>query len=828
MSLLAVPTQVEEGRSLRLRLVREAIEPSFLKLMQWDPVVGRLIFPKDHVQLGGVACRVEGCRKTSFKFAMAHGLCDTCDYHWQAAGVPVEEFLATARRTWRYVGKDACCVRDCPRPCKSAKEPFCYAHLHQQRVSGLSIQDFVRRPGVVALPSFGICQVLACDREKDYERTPYCMAHRNRLSVETRSGRVADEETWRRTTSPVTITGEINLRGLPELLVTEIIFGLQERTRSGAKTKDHSLRPLCDTARRQQVGSITEIDLAGLTRLQCQLVATFTTSIDRLGATPESERLKDVWDLVVFGMGGHLRFSDLSQPWLREAAKAWAVEELPQRRGKRAHTTIQSGIRSLAKFSESLRLQRDDHGMDPRRLGRADIVAFLHRQAFLQQEGALSADGRYKRITKVRQVLRRMRSLGLTGPGQPLDGLPGDVVLREEDIPDEAEDSEAGKDLPQEVMRQLCSQLDALDAIAPPHIRIAVELIIDTGRRPQEVSYLRWDCLDADEDGQPVLVYDNYKSHRLRRRLPIAAATAALITRQQETVRRRFPNTPTKDLALLPTQMCNPHGIKTISEDLLAQWHRTWVTGLPNLYVNVVVETEGLRANQQVVFDKARVFLYAYRHSYAQRHADAGVAPDVLKELMDHRQLSTTQGYYRVGQQRRREAVERVTAMQFDRHGRRIWRQAQLVLDSEHARRAVGEVAVPYGLCTEPSNVAAGGHDCPVRFRCVGCGHFRTDVSYLPDLESYLADLLRSRERLAAFSADDWAKGEAMPSDEEITRVRRLISRVRADLDELTDEDRAQIQQAVQVVRRTRQVVSLGLPRVRQPLPDLRPERPTA
>ncbi|MGW2823092.1 hypothetical protein ACWC24_19200 [Streptomyces sp. NPDC001443] len=179
MSLLAGPAQVEEGGSLRLRLVREAIEPSFLELMQCDPTVGRPIFPKDHVQLGGVACRVEGCRKTSFEFAMAHGLCDPCDCHWQASGVPVEEFLATARRTWRYVGKDACCVRDCPRPCKSAKEPFCYAHLHQQRVSGLSIEDFVRRPGVVALPSFGICQVLACDREKDYERTPYCMAHRN-------------------------------------------------------------------------------------------------------------------------------------------------------------------------------------------------------------------------------------------------------------------------------------------------------------------------------------------------------------------------------------------------------------------------------------------------------------------------------------------------------------------------------------------------------------------------------------------------------------------------------------------------------------------------
>ncbi|MGH3233845.1 MAG: hypothetical protein ACRDOH_11425, partial [Streptosporangiaceae bacterium] len=42
------------------------------------------------------------------------------------------------------------------------------------------------------------------------------------------------------------------------------------------------------------------------------------------------------------------------------------------------------------------------------------------------------------------------------------------------------------------------------------------------------------------------------------------------------------------------------------------------------------------------------------------------------------------------------------------------------------ARYAVGEVAVPYGRCTEPSNVQAGGGACPVRFRCAGCDHFRT------------------------------------------------------------------------------------------------------
>jgi hypothetical protein len=46
--------------------------------------------------------------------------------------------------------------------------------------------------------------------------------------------------------------------------------------------------------------------------------------------------------------------------------------------------------------------------------------------------------------------------------------------------------------------------------------------------------------------------------------------------------------------------------------------------------------------------------------------------------------------------------------------------------------------------------VQAGGGACPVRFRCAGCDHFRTDASYLPELTGYLDDLLRTRERLAA------------------------------------------------------------------------------
>ena len=78
---------------------------------------------------------------------------------------------------------------------------------------------------------------------------------------------------------------------------------------------------------------------------------------------------------------------------------------------------------------------------------------------------------------------------------------------------------------------------------------------------------------------------------------------------------------------------------------------------------------------------------------------------DVLAGLLDHRNLNITRRYYRVEETRRREAVDKVTARSFDRHGNRIWREAAALLESEHARYAIGEVAVPYGTCTEPSNV---------------------------------------------------------------------------------------------------------------------------
>jgi integrase len=330
-------------------------------------------------------------------------------------------------------------------------------------------------------------------------------------------------------------------------------------------------------------------------------------------------------------------------------------------------------------------------------------------------------------------ILRECRALGLTRPGQPMAGLPDDFVIRRGDIPQQAADDEPGRALPAGVLNHLISALPVLEEAASPDVRAAVELLMDTGRRPAEICKLGWDCLGQDSDGKYALIYTDFKANRAGRRLPVTDDTAGVIVGQQQRVRARYPATPASELAMFPRMTRNRQGKSPLGEGVMAGHHRAWVDGLPPLQLEDGRE-----------FDKAAVFLYAYRHSFAQRHADAGTPVDVLRDLMGHRSMSTTQGYYSITTKRVRSAVDALATFQFDRGGERIWSQARALVESEHQRLAVGQVAVPFGMCSEPSNVTAGGGACPFRFRCLGCGHFRSDPSYLPELRDYLDTLLRT------------------------------------------------------------------------------------
>jgi integrase len=90
-------------------------------------------------------------------------------------------------------------------------------------------------------------------------------------------------------------------------------------------------------------------------------------------------------------------------------------------------------------------------------------------------------------------ILRECRALGLIRPGQPMSGLPDDFAVRRDDIPQQASDDEPGRALPVSVLNQLIAALPLLEQSASPALRAAVELLMDTGRRPTEVCKLGWD-----------------------------------------------------------------------------------------------------------------------------------------------------------------------------------------------------------------------------------------------------------------------------------------------------------------------------------------------
>jgi hypothetical protein len=338
-----------------------------------------------------------------------------------------------------------------------------------------------------------------------------------------------------------------------------------------------------------------------------------------------------------------------------------------------------------------------------------------------------------------------------------------------------------------------------------------VELQARIGRRTGELCRLRWDCLrhveEIDETGiarvESVLVHDMPKVGIVGYQLPIDIETADIIRAQQARTRKRYPDTPTSQLTLFPTLKRNPRGVKPFNSITLCDRIRTWLADLPRL-----VGPDGAD------FDRNEISPYSFRHTFAQRVADQGVPVDVLADLMGHLKLSTTQGYYRVTYQRKRQAMDTLAALQLNSRAEKARPTVERLLESEHVREVVGQVAVPFGICLEPTNVKARGQSCPFRHQCFGCTHYRTDPSFLPELRSYLGRLLADNERLraAAPELEEWARHAAIPSQDEIAAVRNLIDRCEKLLSELAQDERPAVEDAIAFLRQGRAHLDTTVP----------------
>lgn len=802
---LTAVSDLGRDASVETRL-RAALRPDFLAEAGWDPQAQVLSPPRDHLLLGLRKCAVVDCLAGVRSPQVL--LCQTCEARFRAAGSDDLDGFCQMVSSKRNKGEQFCKVPGCPRP-THVVPGICSTHRSAWlKWPGLTAEEWITAARPSPLPSFGACRVVSCVRQAA-DRNRLCVPHRTRWGLHRRRHPEADLQRWAEVADPINIDHLVIMRGLPERVQLEILVALQRRTDEQIRTFVTVVRALVALARRHQIVTLDDLLEVRIDRSRhdvSSLLRGMTTAVRRTLTSPEEEQRRDLWDLAVFGLVGNLDFTQLSQPWMRAAAKHWAAEDLPLHRGRQASATARAMLTALSHLSHSLRLSRDDQGDSLAELGRRDVLAFTTRLAHQERIEQMSPNSRRTTCRHVRRFLDDVRAFGLTQPGQPLAGLAADFVLRHSDIPGEPREEPTGRDLPAVVLRTVADRLALFEARSGISARRITELLIDTGRRPDEICLLPLDCLDRDASGKAVLIFTDYKNNRPGRRLPIADNTAQVIIAQQDHIREQFPNTAMGELALFPRDRLNPHGTKRFMVTTFSSSHREFVNAIDDS----LLDADGRP------FNPALVVPYAYRHSYAQRHAGSGVPPDVLRDLMGHRSMQTTLAYYRVSETRVRTAVNRVAQHQFDGRGRRVFHGVAQLLGDEHARMRVGQVAVPFGVCTEPSNVKAGDKSCPYRFTCLGCGHFRSDPSYLPELKGYLQQMLADREHvLASRDLEEWARAKALPADEEISQLRDLIRKIEADLDDLSDADRDQIQAAVATMRKVRQSVNLGMPGIR-------------
>ncbi|MDJ0341747.1 hypothetical protein QMK19_04415 [Streptomyces sp. H10-C2] len=271
------------------------INEDFLTEAGWN-AERRVLTPVGHPTMGGRSCPVPNCQSP----VRGKKLCSTCYTRHRTSGMSQEEFVKVPRVSRHlHLGTGTCRVAGCERPWNnSGKEPVCRGHRWQMIKHGGALEQFLADPAVKGLPGLGDCSVLACNRQAISEfGTRLCHPHGKPLPALRRQPGF-DEERWLRTAPSASYGIEVSFRGLPELVVAQLLFGLQHRCHRGARTEIGNFRALIDKTIRPSLAQRLE-DVPDPAANSVALTLLNRTRIYALRAvkTPEGEYAKDEWDL---------------------------------------------------------------------------------------------------------------------------------------------------------------------------------------------------------------------------------------------------------------------------------------------------------------------------------------------------------------------------------------------------------------------------------------------------------------------------------------------------------------------------------------------------
>jgi integrase len=806
--------------------LREAVDPSW-RMGEWDSAslmfTGDVANPRTATRI----CKVSGCGL----FHEGRLLCDNCGARARKSSLSQAEFIATprpARNRWMHCDPGPCLTPSCRRARSS--RGLCVAHYQgwikvRDRIE-LEHWALTQRP-YERLPA---CIVRGCQKERQQHQRMLCQAHDRGWTTACREAEIlaSDEAAlahWVEHSIPFLGSNQFSLSPVAAIVRLEMLFALQQRD-----ARLQTLRPSAVRTLVNRMGAVPSIALAGdgfpdLGVSRHPNAASFLKEARRdLGAGFEkfrgidpSQRLS--WNLMALGThmpsaltasgkrrnAGEVDFAPVRQEWLRNALMHWARTASPLSR------EVHKRVMACTIASQAL-FRRPGGGVDPSALRYADMNAVVQGFHLARRQDGEIASTAYQ-ATLLNAFFAVLEFGRLDGV---LDELSGTFVRHASHTIKQVEENEdeIGKALPESVIRQLDENVHLLgDGMAygsldPDVVRAmfttAYEIIKITGRRPKEIAGLTLECLEYDQ-GDYQLIWDNTKGRRLRRRLPAEPELVDAIKAWKKI--RSGLEVPKFTRGFLFPPISDTGAYRHMNPQYISATFRAWVDSIP------VLSSEELGEDgAPLPFDRSRIFPYAFRHSFCQRYADAGMPQHVLQALMDHKSGQTTAAYYRVTNKMKREAMNVLRLHTTDRHG-------GAAPMSSTAAYEMRSVAVPFGNCVEPANVKAGGRACPVRFQCSGCPSYRPDPSHLPAIEDQVRSLRANLEVAVTMGAASYT---IQGMEGEIADYKVVIAKMTEKLAGMSDEERHEVEEASRTLRRLRagassSSVALPMPTFRRP-----------
>lgn len=813
---LVLPIGEEEGPDLRpwAKWLRSQLAEDW-RPGEWDAENWLFTGDFDNPYTVAWRCLTKACSAIE---KVRHRRCKQCERAFQVSGLSEDEFHATfvPNADRRYTEVRQCEVERDGVRCPRERSVWGLCRNHATRWNATTRTNKKRYDGTlqawkreVAEPYDPLprCLVKGCELEGG-PSIRLCRIHAKRWKSHREANNTADIASWVEHEPPYLATHQFSLVPLGPVARLEMLYMLQQREGRRQKIEPSAIRPVV-----QRLAGMESVLTADRALLDPQswkatnnaahlreLVWVIERGHERFLGIEPTDKL--VWDMTAIGHQSAYRkegppgvratkvdFSTIKQLWLREAVMEWARSTQPDSKRFRHHV--------MACMVASKALGRlPGGGMDPAALQFGDMTAVVQDFRTLADDDGTPRNNKYRRdlLTGLFTVLDFGRSAGI------LETLSGSFGRHKSHriVVEEANEDEIGKAVPESVIRQLDAHLGLLgqgvaygpwatEADVKAMFQTAYRVLRDTGRRPREVMSLRRDCLEfADDDC--FLIWNNYKGKRLRRRLPITQETVRDI-QEWDAHRAKLKFAPPSSNAYLFPAITDVNQYPHLSTGNFARAMRKWVTEIPEIH------SEGTgRDGNPIPFDRDKIYAYAFRHSYAQRHADGGVPIDVLKELMDHRSADTTARYYKVSLKRKQEAVKKMRLHVVDRHGN----PAPMASNRAYELRSV---AVPFGGCVEPSNVKAGGHACPIRFQCAGCGFYRPDPSYLAAIEDQIRDLKADKETALAMDAAEYVIRNLQ---DQIDSFKKVAATMREQIEKLPEDEREALMESVTILRKTR------------------------